>query len=125
MNVEDVVSAVLLVIALVTVAASCVGIAVMDDPLDRLHLVTPAAMIGAVALSAAVVVREGPSSSGLAAILVGAIVAGTSPFTSHAVARSIMVRRGDGPDGFGAARDEAAATASARNENPDPGGDTP
>jgi multisubunit Na+/H+ antiporter MnhG subunit len=121
MTVQDVLSVVLLVAGLVIVAVSCAGIAVMDDPLDRLHLVTPAAMIGAVAVSAAVVVRAGLSASGLAAILVGVIVAGTSPFTSHAVARSIMVRRG----GFDAARDQAAGAAPVGTQDPGPDGDFP
>jgi multisubunit Na+/H+ antiporter MnhG subunit len=126
MSVGDVISVVLLVVGLVTVAGSCAGIAVMDDPLDRLHLVTPAAMIGAVAVSAAVVVRDGLSASGLAAILVAVIVAGTGPFTSHAIARSIMVRHAATADGFDAARDEAAAGAApAGTQAPGPDEDTP
>lgn len=116
MSVDGVVSAILLVAGLVVVAGSCIGIAVMDDPLDRLHLVTPAAMLGAVALCAAVVVREALSASGLAAILVGVIIVGTSPFASHAVARSIMVRRELGPDGFDAARDQAAGRSKTKGE---------
>lgn len=117
MSVDGVISAILLIVGLAIVAGSCVGIAVMDDPLDRLHLVTPAAMFGAVALCAAVVVREGLSASGLAAILLGVIVVGTSPFASHAIARSIMVRRGGGPDGFDAARSDASAGTSTRGED--------
>jgi multisubunit Na+/H+ antiporter MnhG subunit len=125
MRVGDVISVVLLVVGLVAVAGSCAGIAVMDDPLDRLHLVTPAAMIGAVAVSAAVVVRDGLSASGLAAILVAVIVAGTSPFTSHAIARSIMVRRGAAPGGFDAAHAQAAAAAPAGTQDPGPDEDMP
>ncbi len=125
MSVGNVISDILLVVGLVTVAGSCVGIAVMDDPLDRLHLVTPAAMIGAVAVSAAVVVRDGLSASGLAAILVAVIMAGTGPFTSHAIARSIMVRRGAAPRGFDAARDEAAGAAPAGTQAPGPDEGTP
>lgn len=125
MRVGDVISVVLLVVGLMAVAGSCAGIAVMDDPLDRLHLVTPAAMIGAVAVSAAVVVRNGLSASGLAAILVAVIVAGTSPFTSHAIARSIMVRRGAAPGGFDAAHAQAAAAAPAGTHDPGPDEDMP
>lgn len=115
--IRDDFSAVLLVIGLVIVLASCIGIAVMDDPLDRLHLVTPAAMLGSVALCAAVVLRDGMSATGTAAILVGVVVAGTSPFTSHAMARSIMVRRDAGPKGFDAAYREGS--------DPDSGGHRP
>lgn len=93
MKITEAVSAVLLVGGLLIVAASCIGMAVMSDPVDRLHLVTPAAMLGAAGVCAAVVVHAGLSASGLAAIVVAVIVAGTSPFTSHAMARSILVRR--------------------------------
>lgn len=119
------ISVVLLVVGLVAMAGSCAGIAVMDDPLDRLHLVTPATMIGAVAVSAAVVVRDGLSASSLAAILVAVIVAGTSPFTSHAIARSIMVRRGATSGGFDAAHAQAAGAAPAGTQDPGPVEDMP
>ena len=46
MTVTGVISAVLLVAGLVIVVGSCAGMAVLDDPLDRLHLTTPAAMLG-------------------------------------------------------------------------------
>lgn len=87
------VSVALLVAGLAIVLASCIGVAVMDDPMDRLHLATPAAMLGSVGVCASIVVRAGLSASGLAAILVGALIVATNPFTSHAVARSILVRR--------------------------------
>lgn len=93
MSASAVVASILLVIGLAVVVASCLGVAVMDDPLDRLHLVTPAATLGVSAVCAAAVCRTGLSASGLAAILVAVFVAGTSPFVGHAVARSILVRR--------------------------------
>lgn len=123
MSVGDVITGGLLVVGLVTVVCSCVGIAVMDDPLDRLHLVTPAATIGAIAVSASVIVREGPSAAGLAAIVVLVVVAGTSPFTSHAMARSIMVRRGADHDGFDAAREAAAGGFPPTPPDSDPDGE--
>jgi multisubunit Na+/H+ antiporter MnhG subunit len=93
LSVSGVVSDVLLVAGLAIVLASCAGMALMDDPMDRLHLVTPAAMLGSVGVCASVVVKTGPSSSGLAAILVVVVIVGASPFISHAMARSIVVRR--------------------------------
>lgn len=84
---------VLLVAGLAIVVASCVGMALMEDPMDRLHLVTPATMLGSTAVCASVLVKAGLSSSGLAALVVMVVIAGTSPFTSHAMARSIVVRR--------------------------------
>src|ERR1700758_5573390 len=94
MTVTGVVSAVLLVAGLVVVVGSCAGMAVFDDPLDRLHLTTPAAMLGSTGICAAVVVRVGLSASGLAAIGVAVILIAANPLVGHAVARAIAIRRG-------------------------------
>jgi multicomponent Na+:H+ antiporter subunit G len=98
----------LLVAGLAVVLASCVGMAVLDDPLDRLHLVTPASTLGVGALCAAVVVHEGLDASGLSAILLAFVVGTANPLISHAQARSIEVRRraasGEPPPG----REESA-----------------
>jgi multisubunit Na+/H+ antiporter MnhG subunit len=92
--VTGVVSAVLLVAGLIVVVGSCAGMAVLDDPLDRLHLTTPAAMLGSTGICAAVVVRVGLSASGLAAIGVAVILIAANPLVGHAVARAIAIRRG-------------------------------
>ena len=94
MTVTGVVSAVLLVAGLMVVVGSCAGMAVLDDPLDRLHLTTPAAMLGSTGICAAVVVRVGLSASGLAAIGVAVILIAVNPLVGHAVARAIAIRRG-------------------------------
>ena len=44
---------VLLVAGLVIVVSSCAGMAVLDDPMDRLHLVTPASTLGSTGICAA------------------------------------------------------------------------
>ena len=89
-----IISDVLLVAGLVVVVGSCVGMAVLDDPLDRLHLTTPAAMLGSTGICASVVVRVGLSASGLAAIGVAVILIAANPLAGHAVARAIAIRRG-------------------------------
>ena len=89
-----VISDVLLVAGLVIVVGSCAGMAVFDDPLDRLHLTTPAAMLGSTGICASVVVRVGFSASGLAAIGVAVILITANPLVGHAVARAIAIRRG-------------------------------
>ena len=94
MTVTEAVSAILLVAGLVIVVGSCAGMAVLDDPLDRLHLTTPASMLGSTGICASVVVREGLSASGLAAIGVAVILIGVNPLAGHAVARAIAIRRG-------------------------------
>ena len=83
----------LLAVGLLVIVLSCVGMAVLDDPLDRLHLVTPASTIGVAALCAAVVVHEGLDASGVSAILLAATAGGANPLITHATARSIAVRR--------------------------------
>ena len=94
MTATGVISDVLLVAGLVIVVCSCAGMAVFDDPLDRLHLVTPAAMLGSTGICASIVVRYGLSSSGLAALGVAAILIAANPLTGHAVGRAIAIRRG-------------------------------
>ena len=90
----EVISAVLLVAGLMVVVGSCAGMAVLDDPLDRLHLTTPAAMLGSTGICASVVVRVGLSASGLAAIGVAVILIAANPLVGHAVARAIAIRHG-------------------------------
>jgi multicomponent Na+:H+ antiporter subunit G len=94
MTATGVISSVLLVAGLVVVVCSCVGMAVLDDPLDRLHLATPAAMLGSAGICAAVVVREGLSASGLAAIGVAVVLIVVNPLAGHAIGRAIAIRRG-------------------------------
>jgi multisubunit Na+/H+ antiporter MnhG subunit len=94
MTVTGVISAVLLVAGVMVVVGACAGMAVLDDPLDRLHLTTPAAMLGSTGICASVVVRVGLSASGLAAIGVAAILIAANPLVGHAVARAIVIRRG-------------------------------
>ena len=94
MTVTGIVSDVLLVAGLLVVVGSCVGMAVFDDPLDRLHLTTPAAMLGSTGICAAVVVRYGLSASGLAAIGVAVILIAANPLAGHAVGRAIAIRHG-------------------------------
>ena len=94
MTATGVISAILLVAGLIVVVVSCVGMAVLDDPLDRLHLTTPAAMLGSTGICAAVVVRVGFSASGLAAIGVAVILIAANPLAGHAVGRAIAIRHG-------------------------------
>jgi multisubunit Na+/H+ antiporter MnhG subunit len=94
MAVTGIISDILLVAGLVIVVGSCAGMAVLDDPLDRMHLTTPAAMLGSTGICASIVMRAGLSASGLAAIGVAVILIGVNPLAGHAVARAIAIRRG-------------------------------
>jgi multicomponent Na+:H+ antiporter subunit G len=99
--VRDIVTIALLAVGLAVVLLSCVGIAVLDDPMDRLHLVTPASTLGVIAACAAVVVHEGLDASGTSAVLLAAVTVVTSPLVSHACARSFEVRRQAEQNGTG------------------------
>jgi multicomponent Na+:H+ antiporter subunit G len=104
----NVVSVVLLVIGAAVIAGSCIGLAVLDDALDRIHLVTPASTIGVVAICAAIVVRDRLDAAGTAAVLTATVTALSSPFVTHATARSVVVRRRAAEAG-GSGVDEQAA----------------
>ncbi len=92
---STVISAALLIAGLGVIVASCVGMALLDDPLDRVHLVTPASTVGVIATCAAIVVHSGLDASGTAAVLTAVVVSLSSQFVSQATARSIAVRRLD------------------------------
>jgi multicomponent Na+:H+ antiporter subunit G len=83
----------LLAIGLGVILTSCVGMAALHDPLDRLHLVTPVSTLGVGAVCAAVVVHEGLDAAGLSAILLAVAMSTANPLVSHAQARCIEVRR--------------------------------
>ncbi len=96
--IAEVVADVLLGLGVAVIAASSLGMALLDDPLHRLHLVTPAAVLGVPLVCAAVVVRDGLDASGLAALAVAVLAVVTSPLLAQALARSIEVRRqAEGP----------------------------
>lgn len=84
---------VLLALGVLVVAGSCLGVALLDDPLHRLHLVSPAALLGVPLVAAAVVVADGFDAAGFAAIAIAGVAVATSPFLAQALARSIEIRR--------------------------------
>lgn len=90
---RDAVAYVLLGLGLLVVVLSCLAMAMLSDPLDRLHAVTPASTLGVAGVCAGVVVYSGLNASGTSAILLATVVFGTSPLLSHACARSVEVRR--------------------------------
>jgi monovalent cation/proton antiporter MnhG/PhaG subunit len=94
--IREVIADVLLALAVLTVAASALGVAVMPDAYARLHYVTPAAVLAPVLVTLAVFVSEGldVNTGETVAALVFMIIA--APFLSHATIRAMRVRdRGD------------------------------
>lgn len=94
-------AAILAVVVLLQLICS-IGVLVVDDPFDRLHLIGPVSVFGSILLTVAVVVG-GTSTTHLAKVVViGALLWGASPFLTRATARALRIRAvGDlevGPD---------------------------
>jgi multicomponent Na+:H+ antiporter subunit G len=94
--VKDVFSDILLGLAVLIVAGAAVGVLVMRDPYQKLHFVTPAAMIAPFLVALAILVQlgvyENTGESFLALLFM--VIAG--PFLSHATMRALRVReKGD------------------------------
>jgi multisubunit Na+/H+ antiporter MnhG subunit len=93
---RQVIADVLLGLAVVVVAASALGVLTMPDAYQKLHYVTPAAVVAPVLTALAIGVQEGldENTGEMVVALFFLVVAG--PFLSHATIRAIRVReRGD------------------------------
>jgi multisubunit Na+/H+ antiporter MnhG subunit len=94
--IRDVVVDVLLGLAVLTVAAAALGVAVMPDACARLHYVTPAAIVAPVFVTLAIFVREGLDENTGETIVALFFMIVAAPFLSHATIRAMRVRdRGD------------------------------
>jgi monovalent cation/proton antiporter MnhG/PhaG subunit len=94
--IRNVVVDVLLGLAVLTVAAAALGVAVMPDAYARLHYVTPAAIVAPVFVTLAIFVREGLDENTGETIVALFFMIVAAPFLSHATIRAMRVRdRGD------------------------------
>jgi monovalent cation/proton antiporter MnhG/PhaG subunit len=94
--IRDVVIDVLLGLAVLTVAAAALGVAVMPDAYARLHYVTPAAIVAPVFVTLAIFVREGLDENTGETVVALFFMIVAAPFLSHATIRAMRVRdRGD------------------------------
>jgi multisubunit Na+/H+ antiporter MnhG subunit len=94
--VKDIVSDILLGLAVVIVAAASVGVLVMRDAYQKLHYVTPAALVAPALVALAVFVQAGlyENTGETLVALLFMVIAG--PYLSHATMRAIRVReKGD------------------------------
>ena len=90
--IRQVVTDVLLALAVLTVAASAIGVAVMPDAYSRLHYVTPAAVVAPVLVALAIFVAEGLDENTGETVLALVFMIAAAPFLSHATIRAIRVR---------------------------------
>ena len=94
--IRDVIIDVLLGLAVLTVAAAALGVAVMPDAYARLHYVTPAAVVAPVLVTLAIFVTEGLDENTGETIVALFFMIVAAPFLSHATIRAMRVRdRGD------------------------------
>lgn len=94
--IREVVADVLLGLAVLTVAAAALGVAVMPDAYARLHYVTPAAVVAPVFVTLAVFVTEGLDENTGETVVALVFMIAAAPFLSHATIRAMRVRdRGD------------------------------
>ncbi len=96
MIVKDIFSDILLGLAVLIVLASSVGVLVMRDAYQKLHFVTPAALVAPALVALAVMVQHGVYEMTGEAFLALFFMILAGPFLSHATIRAIRVReRGD------------------------------
>ncbi len=89
---REVIADVLLALAVLVVAASALGIAVMPSAYARLHYVTPAAVVAPVLVALAVFVTEGLDENTGETLVALFFMIAAAPFLSHATIRAIRVR---------------------------------
>ena len=93
---RDVIADVLLTLAVLVVAGASAGVLVMRDAYQKLHYVTPAALVAPALVAAAVFVQAGlyENTGETLVALLFMVIAG--PYLSHATVRAIRVReKGD------------------------------
>ncbi len=101
--IREVITDVLLGLAVLTVAASALGVAIMPDAYAKLHYVTPAAVMAPVLVALAVFITEGLDENTGETVVALVFMIAAAPFLSHATIRAIRVReagdwRGRPPD---------------------------
>jgi monovalent cation/proton antiporter MnhG/PhaG subunit len=95
MSVASVAVGVLLVVGVAIELACCLGVLVMRDAHDKLHYIGPAAILGPIAVAAAIVVRESWSQAGIKAVITAVLMIIANPVLTHATGRALYIRRRD------------------------------
>jgi multisubunit Na+/H+ antiporter MnhG subunit len=88
---REVITDVLLALAVLTVAAAALGIAVMPTAAARLHYVTPAAVVAPVLVALAVGVAQGLDENTGETVLALLVLLAASPVLAHATIRAIRI----------------------------------
>jgi multisubunit Na+/H+ antiporter MnhG subunit len=91
-SVREVIADVLLALAACTVLASSVGILVMRDVYQKLHYVTPAAIVAPLLVGLAILVQSGFTENSAETWLALVFVMTGAPYLSHATIRAARIR---------------------------------
>jgi multisubunit Na+/H+ antiporter MnhG subunit len=93
---KDVISGILLGLAVLTVLGASVGVLVMRDACQKLHFVTPAALVAPFLVALAILVQVGVYANAGESFLALAFLVIAGPYLSHATIRAIRIReKGD------------------------------
>jgi monovalent cation/proton antiporter MnhG/PhaG subunit len=84
---------VFLALAVLVVLASCLGLLVMRDVYQRLHYVTPLAVVAPLLVGLAVLAQSGWSENSSLTWLALLFVVIAGPFLSHATIRAAQIRQ--------------------------------
>jgi multisubunit Na+/H+ antiporter MnhG subunit len=90
--VRDVFADVLLGLAVVIVAGGALGVLLMRDAYQKLHFVTPAALIAPILVALAVLVQMGLYENTGETFLALFFLVTAGPYLSHATMRAIRIR---------------------------------
>jgi multisubunit Na+/H+ antiporter MnhG subunit len=89
---QDVVTYLLLALAVALVLASSLGVLLMGDVYQKLHYVAPAAVVAPLFVALAVTVQQGWSQSTTESWLTLGFVAASGPVLTHATIRAARIR---------------------------------
>lgn len=89
---REVFSGIFLAAATVIVLVSSLGVLVMRGPYEKIHFVTPVALVAPVLVTAAVLLRAGFSATTTEAALALLFMVAAGPFLTHATIRAARTR---------------------------------
>lgn len=92
MIVEDVFSDIFLALAVLVTLGSSLGVAAMRDVYQKVHYVTPAALVAPLCVALAIMIQKGWYENTTQTYLALFFMAITGPFLSHATMRAARVR---------------------------------
>ncbi len=84
---------VLLIFALAVFWLCGLGVLLARNPYARLHFIGPATLLGSLAVTAAVLVRNSSGQAEIKAVLIFLVLLVTGPIVSHVTGRAIHTRR--------------------------------